>query len=450
MLTCFSSCGALWQGEGQSGCVAGFLVGLAGPTGLFLWTKGPCGRTFFRLRTGFAATPAVWNPGPYFKKGKVFRRSMLLYVHVPFCRSKCRYCAFVSKPVNMAEVEVFSAVLPMEIRHWSKKLGRPKIETVYFGGGTPSLLPAWALRRIMPEISRHFDLAPTVEWTFEANPESALDAGYLRSLRGYGVNRLSLGVQSFSDENLRFLGRPHNAAGAMAAFEQARQAGFKNISLDFIWGLPGQREANWLGELKTAVGLRPEHLSCYGLTVEPDTPLAEDVAAGNVALPTENEQGRMYIHGAAFLEEHGYLQYEISSFARMGFMSRHNSGYWEGREYLGLGPGAVSTLNGVRHENLHDVREWAALVKTGKCGQGGEVLTEEQRTREMVMLALRTAKGLRLALYRKKTGRDFLKDNEALIQALRQNGLIRISAGHLRLTKNGFLVSNVILERLSY
>jgi len=375
---------------------------------------------------------------------------MLLYIHVPFCRGKCRYCSFVSRPFDMGQVEAYVASLLLEIRHWGRKLSRPKLETIYFGGGTPSLLPPWALARIMPELRRQFDLDDVVEWTFEANPDSAVDGPYLKSLLKYGVNRLSLGVQSLSDTDLRFLGRPHDAGQALAAYGLARRVGFKNISLDFIWGLPGQREAVWLEQLKAAVKLRPEHLSCYGLTVEAGTPLAEDVAAGGVELPGENEQGRMYVRGAEFLEEAGYLQYEISNFARMGFMSRHNSGYWEGKSYLGLGPAAVSTLAGVRHENSSDLREWGALVRAGKCGQGGVALAAAEKAREMVMLSLRTAKGLRLAAYRQATGRDFIKDNEGLVTALRQNELIRISAGHLRLTKNGFLVSNVILERLTY
>ncbi|MFP5257794.1 MAG: radical SAM family heme chaperone HemW [Acidobacteriota bacterium] len=375
---------------------------------------------------------------------------MLLYIHVPFCRSKCRYCAFVSKPLDMAEVEVYAAALPLEIRHFGKKLGRPKVETVYFGGGTPSLLPGWALSRILPEIPKHFDLHPAVEWTFEANPDSAQDVAYLRSLLGYGVNRLSLGVQSFSDASLTCLGRPHNGKTALAAVNAVRQAGFANLSLDLIWGLPGQREGAWLEELRTAVRLRPEHLSCYGLTIEPGTPFAAEAETGGLTLPPESEQGRMYVHGAEYLEEQGYLQYEISSFARMGFQSRHNSGYWEGRDYLGLGPGAVSTLSGVRHENPREVRDWAALAKTGRCGVGGVALTREERVREYVMLSLRTAKGLRLSLYKRLTGIDFVKENEGLLTALRQKELIRLSGGHLRLTKNGFLVSNLILERLRY
>jgi putative oxygen-independent coproporphyrinogen III oxidase len=375
---------------------------------------------------------------------------MQLYIHVPFCRTKCRYCAFVSRPLTMSELEAYVAALPLEMRFWGKKLGRPRLTTVYFGGGTPSLLPPWALRRLLPEIARHFELDPALEWTFEANPDSAVDEGYLASLLRYGVNRLSLGVQSLSDDDLGRLGRPHDARQAMAAYALARRAGFANIGLDVIWGLPGQRESQWLEELKTLVHLRPEHLSCYGLTLEPGTPLADAVAAGELSLPPDAEQGRMYVRGAEYLEEQGYLQYEISNFARMGYVSRHNSGYWEGRDYLGLGPAAVSTLAGVRHENPHEVREWAGLVKAGQCGRGAVALSPDEKVRELVMLSLRTTKGLRLAAYRQATGRDFIKDNEGLVTALRHNELIRISGGHLRLTKNGFLVSNVILERLNY
>lgn len=375
---------------------------------------------------------------------------MQLYIHVPFCRTKCRYCAFYSKPLDMDELEIFAGAVVLELRHWGRVLGHPRLETIYFGGGTPSLLPLWALDRLLPEIGRQFALDPALEWTFEANPDSALDAGYLTALLRHGVNRLSLGLQSLSDDDLHALGRPHDAARGVAAYGLARRVGFKNISLDLIWGLPGQRESQWLETLKVLVSMRPEHLSCYGLTVEPGTPLAADVAAGTLVLPEESEQGRMFVHGAEYLEEQGYLQYEISNFARMGYVSRHNSGYWEGRDYLGLGPAAVSTLSGRRHENPHDIQAWARLVKTGRIGQDAVALTEAEKVRELVMLSLRTAKGLRLATYRKVSGRDFIKDNEALVTALRQNGLIRISQGHLRLTKNGFLVSNVILERLDY
>jgi oxygen-independent coproporphyrinogen-3 oxidase len=257
-------------------------------------------------------------------------------------------------------------------------------------------------------------------------------------------------VQSLDDETLRLLGRPHDAATARAAYFAARQAGFANIGLDFLWGLPGQRLSQWLATLKEAVRLSPEHLSCYGLTLEPGTPFAAMAGAGEIAMPSEAEQAEMFVRGADYLESRGYLHYEISNFARMGFASRHNTGYWEGRDYLGLGPSAVSTLAGRRHENPRDIGRYAALAGTGAFGADGKDLTPEEVVREMVMLSLRTTRGLDLAAYRARSGRDFLKDNAGLVRALRQNGLIRLSSGHLRLTKNGMLVSSVILARLDY
>ncbi|NDY56801.1 radical SAM family heme chaperone HemW [Desulfovibrio sulfodismutans] len=375
---------------------------------------------------------------------------MRLYVHVPFCRAKCAYCGFFSKPMDMGLLEDFVSALCREIRYYAKIHPRAVIETLYFGGGTPSLLPPWALSRIMKELHKAFRFGPGLEFTFEVNPDSALDGAYLRQLLGYGVGRLSIGVQSLDDEMLFLLGRPHDAATARAAYFAARQAGFANIGLDFLWGLPGQRLSQWLATLKAAVRLSPEHLSCYGLTLEPGTPLTARIESGELSQPPEAEQAEMFVRGAQFLESEGYLHYEISNFARMGFVSRHNSGYWEGRDYLGLGPSAVSTMDGRRFENPRDIGGYVALSRKGRFGGDAKELSPDELVREMVMLSLRTTKGLDLAAYRARAGRDFLKDNAGLVQALRQNELVRLSAGHLRLTKNGLLVSNVILARLSY
>jgi len=373
-----------------------------------------------------------------------------LYVHVPFCRAKCAYCGFFSTPMDMGLLENFVPALCREIRHHAARHPGAAIETLYFGGGTPSLLPPWALSRIMKALHKGFRFGTGMECTFEANPDSALDGAYLRQLLGYGVGRLSLGVQSLSDETLFLLGRPHDATTARAAYFAARQAGFANIGLDFLWGLPGQRLSQWLATLKAAVRLSPEHLSCYGLTLEPGTPLAARIEFGELSQPPEAEQAEMFVRGAQYLESEGYLHYEISNFARMGFISRHNSGYWEGRDYLGLGPSAVSTMDGRRWENPRDIGQYLALSRKGAFGLDARELTPDERVREMVMLALRTTSGLDLAAYRARSGRDFLKDNAGLIQALRQNELVRLSAGRLRLTKNGLLVSNVILARLNY
>nr|WP_051261875.1 radical SAM family heme chaperone HemW [Desulfovibrio inopinatus] len=375
---------------------------------------------------------------------------MMLYVHVPFCRKKCRYCAFYSKVFDMNDLEIYLQALSREMAFWKKLYGKRPISSVFIGGGTPSLLPEWALPRLIPELRRHFLIQKNAEFTFECNPDSSLDVGYLRNLRSLGVNRLSIGVQTLNNERLRLLGRPHDGQTALAAVSAARRAEFRNISLDLMWGIPGQRLRLWLEELKNVLELAPEHLSCYGLTLEPETPLAEDVQSGKLTLPDEDEQAKMFLYGARLLEERGYLQYEISNFAKIGFQCRHNLGYWQGKDYLGLGPSAVSTIDGKRFEHPADLRAYAKAALAGTLGEHAVSLTMEDRIREMIMLSLRTSSGLDLKRFRKETGRDFFAEHKALLTALRQNDLIRLHPGRVCLTRNGMIVSNVILERLMY
>jgi len=282
----------------------------------------------------------------------------------------------------------------------------------------------------------------------EANPDSVADWTLLEVLRRLGVTRLSIGVQSFHDRDLTRLGRPHNAEQAEAAVRLAQGVGFRSVSLDLIWGLPGQRLHHWLANLKKAVRLGPQHISCYGLTIEPGTHLERLNRETDLELPGEAEQQRMYVQGGEFLESEGYLQYEISNYARMGFESRHNLGYWEGKPYLGLGPAAVSTLGPRRWKNPEDLDAYAAAVQAGTLGADAEVLDRQTRIREMVMLRLRTTRGLSLAAYRKVAGRDLLAEHEPMIRALRQRDLVRISGGHLRLSRPGMLVSDAIIGNL--
>lgn len=373
---------------------------------------------------------------------------MLLYIHVPFCRAKCRYCAFHSVPLtSAAAMRAYTDALLLEIALWGDRLGgETAIESVFFGGGTPSLLPVKTVAAVMDRLRKAFRIAPGAEISFEANPDSVLAIGYAHEIAATGVNRLSLGVQSMDDATLAALGRPHTAREAAMAVEVARSADFASISLDLIWGLPGQRRKDWMRELAAACRLQPDHLSCYGLTLEEGTPLARAHADGLITLPPEKDQAAMYMDGTEYLENQGYLQYEISNFARMGFQCRHNLGYWEGKDYIGLGPAAVSTLNSVRWTNPCDIAEWRTMVKTGAPCPGAEQLTPKIRLLETVMLRLRTARGLRLRAYRDMTGRDFMKDNRKLVNMLHRQGLIRIRDGYLRLTRNGMLVSNAILE----
>lgn len=378
--------------------------------------------------------------------------SASLYIHVPFCRAKCRYCAFFSEPVREGALEAYVPLLLEEMALWAGRLGRLQVPTVFFGGGTPSLLPPESLAQILDALRTHFDLAPDAEISLEANPESA-SLEFLRAARTLGVNRLSLGVQSFRDDELFLLGRPHTARQAWEAATRARAAGFANLGLDLIWGLPGQRESQWLETLRRAIELAPEHLSCYGLSLEPGTPLAEAPEAER-QLPPERELARMYVHTGDLLEDAGYLQYEISNYARLGLACRHNQACWEGRDYLGLGPAAASTLGNLRWTNAEDLRVWAELVRTRQIGQGDrggrETLSPETLAQERLMLALRTAKGLDLAAYRAMSGQNLLGTHSAIIQALRQKELIRIHQGRLRLTRTGMLVSNSIIRALGF
>jgi len=373
---------------------------------------------------------------------------VLLYVHVPFCRSKCSYCAFHSVVPKTGDMPRYAMLVKQEAEHWGRTLKRPTVTSVYLGGGTPSLLPLPELGTLVAAIRRNFALAPKLEFTMEANPDSIMDMSYLYAIREMGVNRLSIGVQSLDDQALQTLGRPHTADQARGVMRLARDCGFTNISLDFIWGLPRQRLYNWLSELKQVVEMRPEHLSCYGLTLEPGTPLEKLSRQVDLELAPDDDQAKMFLNGAQYLESQGYLQYEISNFARMGFESRHNQGYWSGKSYLGLGPAAVSTIKDSRWKNPEDLKAYAKAVAEGALGKNREVLDEPTQIREMVMLSLRTSKGLNLAAYQKKSGVSFMEQFGPLIRALRQNELIRISGGHLRLSKTGMLVSDTILANL--
>lgn len=395
----------------------------------------------------FGKIPAPAPDAPKPPKGT--GKELLLYVHVPFCRSKCRYCSFHSQVFDRGAYAWYLQILRQEIRLWGERLQHPRLATVYFGGGTPSLMPLVDVHDILGLLREQFTFTEHMEITLEANPDSAQDVSWFRGLRSVGVNRLSLGVQSLSDEDLVRLGRPHSARMAVEAFGLARQAGFTNIGLDLIWGLPRQTLKTWLDQLKTIARLGAEHLSCYGLSIEEGTPLERMNAEMDLEFASEQDQAKMFIYGAELLESLGYLQYEISNFARMGFQSRHNSGYWEGRDYLGLGPSAVSTLGRRRFTNPSYMDAYDAAVRGKFAGLDFEVLDDATKLVEMVMLSLRTSKGLDLKRYRELSGIDLIKNNEPLIQTLIQKGLAKINRGRLRLTKEGMAVSNVIIERLA-
>lgn len=381
---------------------------------------------------------------------------MLVYIHVPFCLSKCKYCAFYSQPIDRdiasgqasGLMQHYVDTLLLELARYGDEYQGEPVRSVFFGGGTPSLLPPKAIGAIMDRLHRHFKLAPRAEITLEANPESLRGRNPLPEYLACGINRLSIGIQSLDDATLRMLGRRHKGADSMRAIFAAREAGFANIGVDLMWGLPGQSMRQWLQTLKDVIRLGPDHISSYGLTLEPGTPLERECESGALVLPPERDQSIMFMEGAAFLEANGFLHYEISNFARMGFQCRHNLGYWEGSDYLGLGPSATSTIKSRRWTNPATLKGWDEAARKGLKDRDTEILTPKTRILELIMLRLRTARGLRLKAYHDLTGSDFIHDHQKLVQAMHENGLIRIRNGYLSLTRSGMLVSNTIIANI--
>lgn len=375
------------------------------------------------------------------------KKPLGIYIHIPFCRSKCEYCDFYSLPGgrNRKAMEDYAQAVMLHLREAAERAGGYEVDTVYFGGGTPSFFGDEGLRRLLGEVDRRFSLRPDAEITFEANPDSVAPAA-LRRLRRAGFNRISLGVQSDRDEQLKALGRPHTFQQAKDAVAAARDAGFENLSLDLMYGLPSQSRDQWAGTLQNILRLRPSHISCYGLRVEEGTPLYEYQDCAN--LPGDDAQADMYLYAADTLESYGYRQYEISNFAREGFESRHNFKYWMGGEYLGFGPGAASDFGGKRFTYRRDLRSYVE----GMFG-GAPVLSEcesiplRERAGEYLMLRLRTRLGIESGEYRKMFRMDFAPLEE-LLEKLRAARYAVQEDGRWRLTPQGFLLSNQIIVAL--
>lgn len=374
------------------------------------------------------------------------RFSMLLYIHVPFCRSRCRYCSFYSTcaPPDLEASPLFQrywATLWRELDWRAEETGNTPVESVFFGGGTPSLLPPRMLAAFLEGIATRFSLRQDAEISLEGNPESL--RGRIGSFAAAGINRLSVGVQSLDDALLRLLGRCHSAEDARAVLREAHAAGIPNVGMDLIWGLPGQDLRHWLDTLRHSTALQPAHISTYALTLEAGTALAQAVSAGRLRVPHEEEQARMYTEGVALLESMGYPHYEISNFSRPRFRCRHNLGYWNGSAYVGLGPAAVSTLGDCRRANPADMQAWMDAVDHRRAPDP-ELLDATSRIQEMIMLRLRTADGLSFEEYRQCSGRDFLADHGTYVELLRQHGLLHATPQRISLTCAGMLLSDAI------
>lgn len=371
------------------------------------------------------------------------QKSLGLYVHIPFCARKCDYCDFYSLPGAESRMDEYTQALEAQLIELAPRASLHTVDSVYFGGGTPTLLGGKRLIRLLKDIQKKYRVAKDAEITLEANPESAGDFRELRALRGAGFNRLSLGMQSASDEELRAVGRIHTAAQVKTAVEAARKAKFSNLSLDLIYGLPGQTMEVWQKNLTAAVDLAPQHLSCYGLKVEEGTPLFK--RREDAQIPGDETQAEMYLWTVDYLRRHGFFQYEISNFARTGFESRHNLKYWTLGEYAGFGPGAHSDFGGVRYAYERDLEGYIAGVKAG-----GPLLSENERIppldrdTEWLMMGLRTVRGLDPKVFENCFRRRF-DCFLPFLEECRGAGYAVEEDGRWHLTPEGFLVSNQII-----
>lgn len=365
-----------------------------------------------------------------------------IYVHIPFCARICPYCAFYKERADPAQAtrfcEAVLAELSASLRAVSTAIARNILrpETIFFGGGTPTALTSAQLEVLLGGFRAQLDLSELREWTFEANPGSVSE-GKARLLGDSGVNRISLGVQSFDDELLQLLGREHSAAQAEASFELLRRTGFENLSIDLMFGLPGQTLAQWETTLQRAIALQPDHLSAYCLTYEEDTDFFLRRARGEFRTDAEADADFFTIAGE-LLGAAGFEQYEVSNYARPGFDSVHNRAYWSGHDYLGLGPSAVSTVGLRRWQNISDYRVYAdRLLRGESASTGDEVLSPEMKRSEAIALSLRTNRGVPA---------EWVANRPNEVEEFVRLGLMLPQAERYVLTRSGRLLADSVAE----
>ena len=369
-----------------------------------------------------------------------------IYIHIPFCRSKCQYCDFYSRPCpEKAEIHRYIKAVCAHIKETGPQAPGYRVDTVYFGGGTPSLLSPDALAAILTAVRQSFDVSTRAEITFEANPDSVTPR-LLRRLKSEGFNRVSLGIQTDNDDLLHELGRPHSYEDAVEAVRLIRRAGYKNLSLDLMFGLPGQTLESWQDTLTHVLELKPDHISCYGLRVEPTTPLyaRKDICG----LPDDDAQADMYLAAVEILKSRNYRHYEISNFAKKDKASQHNLKYWTGGEYLGFGPNASSDFAGKRFTMVADLNAYVEGILEGKqVIDDLQEIPPRERAGEYLMTRLRTNIGISREEYEKQYLLPF-DPLEQILRTCKQRNLAILSDGRWRLSPEGMLVSNDILSDL--
>lgn len=366
-----------------------------------------------------------------------------VYIHIPFCLRKCNYCDFVSFPADdcRQRLSEYSGLLQKELELYQKKICLDSMHTIYFGGGTPSLMEPSQIAGLISLFP------PAEEVTLEANPET-LDEERLAAFRQAGINRLSMGVQSFDEKLLQSMGRGHSPAQAIEMVAAARKAGFDNISIDLIYGLPGQTADGWRQDLEQALALETEHISLYGLTIEPGTPWGSMVQKGQLAPVDEDLAADMLEIAMDRLEQAGFNHYEISNFARPGYESRHNLAYWRRENYLGLGVAAAGCLLEHRLYNYKDYEDYEQAVSEGRLPlMDEEILHIDQVIGEAIFLGLRLSEGIDFAAFQTQYGLDPRRRFRRAIGKMSAAGLLQVDNEGMRLTKRGVLLGNQVFEQ---
>lgn len=365
-----------------------------------------------------------------------------VYIHLPFCLKKCNYCDFCSYTnVSDDEKERYIDALCRHIAKYKKKCENHEVDTVYFGGGTPTLLTTGQFEKFFSALNDSFEISENAEVTVECNPATA-DLEKFKKLRTFGVNRLSIGVQSANDEELKTLGRVHNFSDVKKTFSDAKSAGFENISADIMFGIPGQSEESFKKTLETVVNFGVTHISAYGLILERGTPFYKD--RKKLVFPDEDTEYNMYSGAVSFLKENGYRRYEISNFAKSGFESKHNLKYWRSEEYLGFGVAAHSFFGGRRFFSPKKLSSYIG----GRFTSGSFTVSDSDALAEYVMLAMRTEDGVSEEDFFKKTGKDFGEVFGEKIEPFCRAGLVVRDSGRCAFTDKGFYLSNAVLSEI--
>ena len=371
-----------------------------------------------------------------------------IYIHIPFCKQRCRYCAFYSTTKHHLQ-QNYTAALCKELRARKEYIKGAVIGTIYFGGGTPSLLKEEQIADILSTIREEYTIVTDAEMTIECNPDD-LTPAYLAMLHSQGFNRISMGVQSFCDTQLQRLGRRHTAASARQAVKNARNAGFRNISIDLMFALPGSTPEQWLNDLRSAIELKPEHISAYNLTYEEGTPLYRALQKGEITELSEEENIAQFNTLIEELGKAGYHHYEISNFALPGYESRHNSSYWNDTPYIGCGAGAHSYDGTSRGWNIADIAQYIKGINESDTPFVTELLTREEQYNDAVLTRLRTAAGLPLTWVKEKFGDTLYNYMMRAAQQHIGNGNLAMDNDTIALTRKGLFISDAVMRDLIF